>query len=112
MLTKTRFCIALSTVCIALLISSCVNKPSISTEAKANIVKYVCDRGTQLKASFSTDGENVKISTQSVENLVIPSQAIGSGFLYSNGRYELRGKDNEAMWSVGRMAAERCVADD
>lgn len=112
MLVESRSCALFSTVCIALLTSGCVNKPSNSTEAKANVVKYVCDRGTQLKATFSADGENVKISTQSVENLVIPSQVTGSGFLYSNGRYELRGKGNEALWSVGRMAAERCVADD
>lgn len=81
-------------------------------EAKTNIVKYVCDRGTQLKATFSADGENVEISTQSVENLVIPRQVSGSGFLYSNGRYELRGKGKEAMWSLGRMAAEKCIAVD
>jgi membrane-bound inhibitor of C-type lysozyme len=99
-----------SLCCLSLLsLSACVTKNEVSS-LENTTVQYECDRGTQLLAIFSKDGSNVEISTNTVKNLKLPSQATGSGFIYSNGRYELRGKGEEATWSVGRMASEHCLA--
>ncbi len=73
-------------------------------------VEYECSRGSMISADFSTDGKYVNISTGDIENLQLPAMPSASGFTYSNGRYELRGKGKEATWSIGRMAAEDCIA--
>lgn len=96
--------------CLSLLfLTACVKNTEV-TSIDIKVVKYACDRGTQLTATFSKDGSNVEISTNTVKNLILPAQAATSGFIYSNGRYELQGEGEKAMWSIGRMAPELCLA--
>lgn len=91
---------------IAIMIApGCTSKPSYATKQK---LQYQCDRGTRFSADFSADGNSANITLEDGSQHTLPAAVTGSGFMYSNGRYELRGKDKEAMWSVGRMAAEHC----
>jgi membrane-bound inhibitor of C-type lysozyme len=103
-------------------ISACATSP-----ADAKIVHYECDRGTELAVTFTEKGfttmrggrnsmhrYEVKkvaahITLKDGTLVTLPIQKAASGFMYSNGRYALRGKNDEAMWSVGKMAAEHCV---
>lgn len=73
-------------------------------------IQYKCERGTNLSAKFSTDGKLVEIAIQDGAQLTLPAMPVGSGFMYGNGSYELRGKGKAAVWSVGRMATEHCIA--
>ena len=99
-----------TTCCLSILfLTACVTNSEVASTDNS-VVKYACDRGTQLTATFSKDGSNVEISTNTVKNLILPAQAATSGFIYSNGRYELRGKGEKAMWSIGRMAPELSLA--
>lgn len=89
---------------LTLLIAACAVKPV------SRMVEYECNRGTMLSATFSADGKYVNISTEHVENLQLPAVPSDSGFIYSTGRHEFRGKGKEAMWSTGRMVPEDCIA--
>ncbi|MDP2247163.1 MAG: MliC family protein [Nitrosomonadales bacterium] len=105
-MTNIDSCIIYGLVCsFTVLISACAAHP-----VSESSVKYECNRGTVLSADFSTDGKFVNISTEDVENLQLPAIPSDSGFIYSNGRYELSGKGKEAIWSIGRMASENCIA--
>lgn len=102
-------------------VSGCALSPKAQPEAI-----YQCERGTILSVVFKEmpiskirGGRNAGHSTtyrvQSAfitlndgQTLELPAQAVASGFMMSNGRYTLRGKGDEARWSVGRMAEESC----
>ncbi|MDZ4097607.1 MAG: MliC family protein [Methylophilaceae bacterium] len=100
-----------TTCCLSILfLTACVTNSEVASTDKS-VVKYACDRGTQLTATFSKDGSNVEISTNAVKNLILTAQPAASGFIYSNGRYELRGKGQEAMWPIGRMVPEPCLVN-
>lgn len=109
MLIDNRHCSLSITYCLSLLfLTACVTNAEVAS-TDSSVVKYACDRGAQLTATFSKDGSNVEISTNTVKNLILRAQAAASDFIYSNGRYELRGEGEKAMWSIGRMAPEQCL---
>ncbi len=104
-------------------VGACATKP-----APVKTVDYQCDRGTSLSVTF-TDRDFTKeradrntahqdkvkdfvanVTLADGTLITLPAQIVASGFMYSNGKYSLRGKGNEAMWSVGRMLAEQCLA--
>jgi membrane-bound inhibitor of C-type lysozyme len=69
---------------------------------------YSCDDGTQFSASFP--GNAALVTLQDHQTVTLPQQRSGSGFWYSSGRYELRGKGKEATWTVGRRTPVHCRA--
>ncbi len=89
-------------------------------------VRYLCDRGTDLHVGYTKKGfttmrggrnsmhryeeRNVaaNITLQDGTLIILPVQKAASGFMFSNGRYTFSSQNNEVMWSVGKMAAERC----
>ncbi|MFT7006593.1 MAG: membrane-bound inhibitor of C-type lysozyme [Cocleimonas sp.] len=90
-----------------------INAPQTNTEN----VKYTCNRDTLLSVTFSTpnSGNDKKIAIiNSFGNqaIILPNKVAASGFLYSNGKYSLRGKGKQATWTIGRMAPFRCSVGD
>ncbi len=101
---------------------------SSSQVTKKQLV-YRCERGSVLDVTIiekvyptSLKGRHSKIrnlthTTAAIVNVngeqvtTLPAEEVASGFEYSNGRYSLRGKGNEAIWTVGKMTAEQCIAD-
>ncbi len=77
--------------------------------AQAADIRYACDNGTVLTVAFSEAAANVTLPDGAKVSL--PQQVSGSGFWYSNGRYELRGKGDEAQFAIGRMAPANCKVD-
>jgi len=111
-------------VCIAVgLLANCTTTSKVQKN-----IHYECDRGTHLNVTFIEKGvttvrggrnsmphyeiKNVaaKVTLYDGTAMALPVQKVASGFMYSNGKYSLRGDGNEAMWAVGRMLAERCEA--
>jgi membrane-bound inhibitor of C-type lysozyme len=74
--------------------------------AQAADINYACENGTALIVAFSEKAADVTLPDGAKVSL--PQQASGSGFWYSNGRYELRGKGEEAQFAIGRMAPVPC----
>ncbi|WP_020168096.1 MULTISPECIES: MliC family protein [Methylotenera] len=114
--------LVISLICVtAGIISACVTAPKA-----AKPTHYACDRGTSFSVTYTEKGfttvrggrnsmpkyevKNVAANvTLADETLItLPVQKTASGFMYSNGRHTFRGEGSEAMWSVGRMLAERC----
>jgi len=95
--------------------------------AKAKMVSYQCERGTNLSVTFiekgftTVRGGRNSMPRYEVRNIAadilladgtliyLPVKRVESGFMYSNGRHTFSGKNNEAMWSVGKMVVERCA---
>lgn len=103
--------------------------PSNNVQADDIEVVYQCERGSVLNVTFAERGYTTihggkhykkryheKPSVAIVnfgdnQSVTLTQEISGSGFKYSNGRYSLQGKGNEAIWTIGRMADEHCVAD-
>lgn len=120
--SKHTLVILLAAITVGI-ISACATTP-----APAKTISYQCDRGTNLNVTFTEQGfttvrggrnsipryeiKNVaaNITLADGTSITLAAQEVASGFMYSNGKYSLRGKGDEAMWSVGRMLAEQCLA--
>lgn len=103
--------------------------PSNNVQTEDVEVVYQCERGSVLNVTFAEKGYTTihggkhykkryheKPSVAIVnfgdnQSVTLTQEISGSGFKYSNGRYSLHGKGNEAIWTIGRMADEHCVAD-
>lgn len=116
----------------ALVLTACSairSAPANKAQAEDIEVVYRCERGSVLNVIFAERGYTTihggkhykkryheKPSVAIVhfgdnQTMTLTQEISGSGFKYSNGRYSLQGKGNEAIWTVGRMADEHCVAD-
>lgn len=78
----------------------------LPAESRAANIKYSCEDGTSLTVTFSEKAADVTLPDGM--KLSLPQQAAASGFWYSDGRYELRGKGEELQFAVGRMAPVTC----
>ena len=113
-------------IIVSAFLLSCANsRPHITTnEADINTpktsttnVKYTCNRGTKLSVNFifknnNSDKTIAIINGFGEQAIILPNKAVASGFLYSNGKYALRGKGEHATWIIGRMAPFQCSAGD
>jgi membrane-bound inhibitor of C-type lysozyme len=94
------------------------NKIAINAQqTNTENVKYTCNRNTTLSVSFTaasseSDKKIAIINGIGKQAIIIPNVAVASGFLYSNGKYSLRGKGKQAIWTIGRMAPFRCSVGD
>jgi membrane-bound inhibitor of C-type lysozyme len=88
-----------------------VNKAVDNNHSKN--IKYTCDRGTQLSVNFTTTNNDSNRNIAIINGfgskaIILPNKTVASGFLYTNGKYSLRGKEKQATWSVGRMTPFHC----
>lgn len=93
-------------------------KSDVNTQnASTKNVKYTCNRNTKLSVNFTfTSNESDKkiaiINGFGKQAIILPKKAVASGFLYSNGKYSLHGKGEQATWTVGRMMPFQCSVGD
>lgn len=94
------------------------DKTTITTQKTSTTnVKYTCNRNTKLSVSFTfTNNESDKkiaiINGFGEQAIILPDKVVTSGFFYSNGKYALRGKGEQATWTVGRMIPFQCSVAD
>ncbi|NQY89254.1 MAG: MliC family protein [Colwellia sp.] len=86
-------------------------------QAKTKNVTYTCNRNTHLSVNFTypnneSEQSIVIINGFGKKAIILPNKAIASGFLFSNGKYTLRGKGEKITWTVGRMAPFQCSVND
>ncbi|MDH4440657.1 MAG: MliC family protein [Rhizobium sp.] len=72
-------------------------------------IRYACENGTALVVAFSANAADITLPDGAKVSL--PQQVSASGFWYSNGRYELRGKGDDAQFTIGRMTPIPCKVD-
>ncbi len=95
---RTLFALAITGV-----IAGCASSPK-----SVPMQEFRCDDGTVLSVSFHENEATVVLPNGEVATL--PQQRAASGFWYSSGRHELRGKGYEATWTIGRRAPTTCRA--
>lgn len=72
-------------------------------------VMYVCPGGPDFSAHFSNNGELVTLKMSGQPDLEMPRQTTATGYFYTDGYYELRGRGREAtLTAAGRSL--RCHA--
>lgn len=71
-------------------------------------VTYACSDGSTLSVQFVDGAALVKLPEGNEVRLA--QQPVGSGLWYATPKYELRGKGDEATWSVARRAPVNCRA--
>lgn len=95
-----------------------LKKVAKKNTSKSAMVSYACERDTYLTVSFTSQSSvkgdvNIAIinSGKNTKPVILAQQPAASGFLYANKQYSLRGKGDEAIWTVGRMRALKCHSD-
>ena len=79
------------------------------SDPPARQVMYVCPGGTDFEAVFSKEDELATLSVPGQPEIELPRQRSGTGFLYSDSYYDLRGRGREAtLTAAGRSM--RCHA--
>jgi len=73
-------------------------------------VPYRCDDGTAFTAVFDRATERATVSFAGMPPMKLPRAVSGSGFRYSDGRHELRGKGDDALWIVDGAVTLHCRA--
>lgn len=76
--------------------------PAITT------VNYVCDDQTTLRVRFDQAAEMAYVSQPDGVELRLPQQRAASGIWYATPQHTLRGKGDEATWTVGRRVPTQC----
>lgn len=76
-------------------------------EEKSTTVTYHCQRGESIDVLFTS---SAAILTRNSEQHTLAQQPTGSGFLYSNGKISIRGKGDNIILEIGRMAPLDCSA--
>lgn len=68
---------------------------------------FTCDDGRRIQVRFSKARGTATLVREG-ESTELPQQPSGSGFIYGNGRTTLRGKGDELILEIGKMAPIRC----
>ena len=69
---------------------------------------FTCNDKSKFTARFMPN--EVEIDAGWRSTVILPQQIVASGFWYKNAQYELRGKGNQANWTVGKKAPVTCTA--
>lgn len=72
-------------------------------------VAFACADGQSLSVRFFLAQETALLMRNG-ETIELQQQPSASGFIYSNGPNTIRGKGDELMVEIGRMAPIRCTA--
>ncbi len=73
----------------------------------ANLASYRCDRVPMFKVSFEAD--HAMLDTGSGTPIRLEQQPAASGFHYASPTHSIRGKDEQLLYTVGRMSPITCV---
>jgi membrane-bound inhibitor of C-type lysozyme len=85
----------------AALLTACAAPPA----GPATVV-YTCDDGNALRVQF--EGEAALVTLPDGNTLRLPQQPAASGIWYATPQYTLRGKGDDATWTIGRRAPMAC----
>jgi membrane-bound inhibitor of C-type lysozyme len=76
--------------------------------AKPIKAKYFCSKGQSLKVVFQ--GGKAIVTPKGGKTIALRQGMAADGFLYSKGKYSLRGRGDDATWTTGRGKPLNCTA--
>ena len=68
-----------------------------STGQNDRLVQFICDDNSEITVDFGI--ETATVRREDGKAFVLPQEITASGFWYQSGRYDLRGKGDEATWT-------------
>lgn len=81
--------------------------PSAPAPPAERAYAFTCDNGERIQVRFS-QARKLATLVRNGESVELPQQPSGSGFIYGNGRTTLRGKGDDLILEIGKMAPIRC----
>jgi membrane-bound inhibitor of C-type lysozyme len=91
----------------AILCAACASSPPKDASTTERRVQYQCANGEQIEVRFFPV-QGVGVLVKDGATIELQQQPSGSGFIYSDGRYTLRGKGDELLLETGRMVPLTC----
>lgn len=76
--------------------------------AKPTRAKYFCNKGQSLKVVFLKS--KAIVTPKGSKTITLPQGMAADGFLYTKGKYSLRGRGNRATWTSGWGKPLTCKA--
>lgn len=86
------------------LLAACA-APGPATPPARNVA-YACEDGTVLRVRYVSEGARVTLPDG--QEVLLPQQPTASGTWYATAQHTLRGKGDEATWTVGRRVPTNC----
>ena len=68
--------------------------------------KFICKGGSTLGVTFK--GNKARVSVPGAEQVVLTQALAADGFLYTKGKYSLRGKGDKVTWKAGSAKPLDC----
>lgn len=99
-----------SALLATLIACACASAPMNDSPPDVRDVAFTCVNGQSLSVRFFPTQETALLMRNG-ETIELRQQPSGSGFIYSNGPNTIRGKGDELMVEIGRMAPIRCKAE-
>ncbi len=92
-------------VLIPLVLSACAVEP----EESVRTVTYLCERGTMMEVDFATELARLRSPGGEID---LTARPVASGFQYSGGGHDLRGKEHELRWTLPSGEVQQCRDQD
>lgn len=70
-------------------------------------VQFACDDNSEITVEFGV--ETATVRREDGKAFVLPQEMAASGFWYSSGRYDLRGKGDEVTWTDDTRRPRLCT---
>ena len=68
--------------------------------------KFICKGGSTLGVAFK--GNKARVSVPGAEQITLTQALSADGFLYTKGKYSLRGKGDKVTWTAGNAKPLSC----
>src|SRR5690606_40394133 len=91
------------------LAAGCTTAPGPEEAPDDLLVDFTCTNGETLSVRFLRDPD-VAILMRHGDEIELPQQRSGSGFIYSNGPNTIRGKGDDLTLEIGRTVPFHCTA--
>ncbi|MGD9602198.1 MAG: MliC family protein [Gammaproteobacteria bacterium] len=99
----------MSGLVLAVMLGACADDDPAPTIAEMRTVTYGCDDGVSIEVRYFPR-EQVAMLERDGQSMELRQQPAASGFLYGDGRYALRGKEDDLTLEIGRRAPIGCQA--
>ena len=76
--------------------------------ARTITAKYTCNKGEKLTVVFK--GSKATVTPKGGKTVTLRQAMAADGFYYTRSKYSLRGRGNEATWTVGRHKPLNCYS--
>lgn len=70
--------------------------------------KYTCNKGQSLTVVFK--GSKATVTPKGGKSIILSQSRTADGFLYTKSKYSLRGRGDNATWTVGGHKPLKCYA--